>query len=83
MNVNKEEGWLFIIYIFNYQSYIDRAIKNKTRFKMKRVSIIYVIKSYMCCSIFFTKLPFGCAPTNLSTTWPFFTKRIAGIEVIP
>ncbi len=27
--------------------------------KLKRVSIIVVIKAYICCSIFFTKLPFG------------------------
>jgi hypothetical protein len=33
MNVNKEEDWLFEIKVFSYQSYIDRAIKNKTRFK--------------------------------------------------
>ncbi len=41
------------------------------------------IRAYLCASIFLTKLPLGCAPTNLSTTWPPLIKRMAGIEVMP
>lgn len=41
------------------------------------------ISAYRCDSIFLTKEPFGCAPTNLSTTCPFLMNRIAGMEVMP
>jgi hypothetical protein len=40
-------------------------------------------RGYMCVWIFFTKFPFGCTPTSLSTTSPFLMNKIAGIDVIP
>ena len=55
---------------------------NKPSAKAEGLLFLYLI-NYLCASIFFTKLAFGCAPTNLSTTSPFFTNKIAGILVIP
>ena len=42
-----------------------------------------LLRNYFKASIFFTKFPFGCEPTSLSTTLPPFTNRIAGMLVMP
>jgi len=55
---------------------------NKPSAKAEGLKFLILI-NYLCSSIFFTKLAFGCAPTNLSTTSPFFTNKIAGMLVIP
>jgi hypothetical protein len=40
-------------------------------------------RNYKCDCIFLSKTDLGTAPICLSTTLPPFTKRIAGIDVIP
>jgi hypothetical protein len=71
------------VYKHRFQLFTNETYRNNKPSTKAEGLLFPILINYLCASIFFTKLAFGCAPTNLSTTSPFFTNKIAGILVIP